>query len=195
MAKKKSISKQIRGIKKEHVLWIVIIILTALLTSTILYIVKMPGSASKSMSSTTSRSITQPEEQHAQDAINEIEERRYRYPVIDVKENRVYIPEAHIYMPLNEDSRDLRYETWGETIWLSLSITVGRQTGDEDASCDKVVIFTPSPERAQGYIAAGTITSKDGGARYIFRHPACKNLYGDEVTQKLADVIRQVQYY
>jgi hypothetical protein len=195
MAKKKSSARQIRGIKKEHALWVAIIILTALLVSTIWYILKAP-SVSKIVSSTNSRPLTQAEEQRSQDVVNEIEERRYRYPVIDVKENRVYIPEARMYVPLSEDSRDLRYEMWGETIWLSLSITVGRQTGNEDASCDKVVIFTPSPEKwARGYAAAGTVTSKDGSTRYILRHPACKNFYGDEFSQKLADVIKQVQYY
>jgi hypothetical protein len=190
---KKLLSKQTPRIKKEHILWVVIILLATLLASTTWYIVKT-SNASKTVSSSTSKPRTQAEEERAQDMVNEIEERRYRYPVIDVKESRVYIPEARLYVPLSEDSRDLRYEMWGETIWFSVSIAVGRQTGNADASCDKVVIFTPTPDRAQGYTLAGTITAKDGSTRYIFKHPTCR-LYSDEFSQRLVDVIKQAHYY
>lgn len=193
MAKTNSVKKQKIRLKKEYILWAVIIILAALLMSTIWYITKTP-SVSKGVSSNISTSHTQAEDRWGQDMVNEVEERRYRYPVIDVKENRVYVPEAHLYVPLSENSRDLRYEMWGETIWFSDSIAVGRQTGDSDVSCDKVVILTPSPERAAGYIEAATIKAKDGSTRYIFKHPHCQ-LYSDEFSQRLADVIKQVQYY
>jgi hypothetical protein len=193
MMKKHIFKKQIRGIKKERILWAAIIILAALLASSIWYIIKT-SNTSKSSLPAPQRSLTQAEQERGQALVNDIEQRRYRYPVIDVKENRVYIPEARMYLPLNESSRDIRYQVLGDTIWLSTAMAVGRQTGNEDASCDRVVIVTDSENKAGGYIAEGTIKSNDGSTRFVFRHPACE-IYGDESSKRLADVIKEVQYY
>jgi hypothetical protein len=193
MMKKHIFKKQIRGIKKERILWAAIIILAALLASSIWYIIKT-SNTSKSSLPAPQRSLTQAEQERGQAFVNDIEQRRYRYPVIDVKENRVYIPEARMYLPLNESSRDIRYQVLGDTIWLSTAMAVGRQTGNEDASCDRVVIVTDSENKAGGYIAEGTIKSNDGSTRFVFRHPACE-IYGDVLSKRLADVIKEVQYY
>jgi hypothetical protein len=193
MMKKHIFKKQIRSIKKERILWAAIIILAALLASSIWYIIKT-SNTSKSSLPAPQRSLTQAEQERGQTFVNDIEQRRYRYPVIDVKENRVYIPEARMYLPLNESSRDIRYQVLGDTIWLSTAMAVGRQTGNEDASCDRVVIVTDSENKAGGYIAEGTIKSNDGSTRFVFRHPACE-IYGDVLSKRLADVIKEVQYY
>jgi hypothetical protein len=193
MMKKHIFKKQIRSIKKERILWAAIIILAALLASSIWYIIKT-SNTSKSSLSAPQRSLTQAEQERGQTFVNDIEQRRYRYPVIDVKENRVYIPEARMYLPLNESSRDIRYQVLGDTIWLSTAMAVGRQTGNEDASCDRVVIVTDSENKAGGYIAEGTIKSNDGSTRFVFRHPACE-IYGDVLSKRLADVTKEVQYY
>lgn len=193
MTKKHIFKKQIRSIKKERVLWVAIIILAALLASSIWYIIKT-SNTSKSSLPAPQRSLTQAEQERGQTFVNDIEQRRYRYPVIDVKENRVYIPEARMYLPLNESSRDIRYQVLGDTIWLSTAMAVGRQTGNEDASCDRVVIVTDSENKAGGYIAEGTIKSNDGSTRFVFRHPACE-IYGDVLSKRLADVTKEVQYY
>jgi hypothetical protein len=193
MMKKHIFKKQIRSIKKERILWAAIIILAALLASSIWYIIKT-SNTSKSSLPAPQRSLTQAEQERGQTFVNDIEQRRYRYPVIDVKENRVYIPEARMYLPLNESSRDIRYQVLGDTIWLSTAMAVGRQTGNEDASCDRVVIVTDSENKAGGYIAEGTIKSNDGSTRFVFRHPACE-IYGDESSKRLADVVKEAQYY
>jgi hypothetical protein len=193
MMKKHIFKKQIRSIKKERILWAAIIILAALLASSIWYIIKT-SNTSKSSLPAPQRSLTQAEQERGQALVNDIEQRRYRYPVIDVKENRVYIPEARMYLPLNESSRDIRYQVLGDTIWLSTAMAVGRQTGNEDASCDRVVIVTDSENKAGGYIAEGTIKSNDGSTRFVFRHPACE-IYGDVLSKRLADVTKEVQYY
>lgn len=193
MTKKHILKKRIRGVRKERVLYAVIIILAILLALTIFYIVRTSSINSSSISN-LARYPTKAEQERIQAAVNEIEERRYRYPVIDVKENRVYIPELRIYVPLTESSRDLRYQVWGDTVWLSVSIAVGRQTGNKDASCDRVVLLTESEKKGQGYIAAGTIKANDGSARYIFRHPEC-DIYSDSFSKDLADVANQIRYY
>jgi len=195
MTKKHIFKKQIRSIKKERILWAAIIILAALLASSIWYIIKTSSNdTSSSTNLNRPTTVTKAQEEHMQAFVNDIEQRRYRYPVIDVKENRVYIPEAHMYLPLNESSRDIRYQVLTDRIWLSTAMAVGRQTGDADASCDRVVIVADSENKAGGYIAAGTIKSNDGGIRFVFRHPACE-IYGDESSKRLADVVMGAQYY
>jgi len=195
MAKKKSNRKQIIGIKRESILWLIITVLVALLILTAWHAVNS-SNAIKSLSSTFSEHLAQEKEERMQGFVNDVEERRYRYPVIDVKEERVYIPEFHLYVPLSENSREIRYQPISDnTIWLSYSIAVGRQTGNEDAPCDRVVILTSAKERAQGYIEAGAIRTKDGTPFYIFKQPTKCKLYGDEFRDRLADVVKQAQYY
>lgn len=194
MTKKLPLKKQIHRIKKESILWTVIIVLGALLISSSWYIIKTSNNSMGSSTSSIHPPIMQAEKDHMQAFVNDTEQRRYRYPVIDVKENRVYFPEARIYVPLSENSRDIRYQGGEKTLWLSTSMAVGRQTGDSDASCDRVVLLTQSENDSQGYIAAGTITANDGSTRYIFRHPACP-IYGDDLSKNLADVIKEAQYY
>jgi hypothetical protein len=73
-------------------------------------------------------------------------------------------------------------------------MAVGRQTGNDDASCDKMVVIVPSEDRGRGYIPEGTIKASDGSTRYIFRHPTCK-IYGDEFSKRLAEVAKQIKTY
>jgi hypothetical protein len=193
MVKTHILQKHMRYIRKEGILYAAIIILVILLALTTLYAVRT-SSVNKSVLSNLASYSAKTKEERIQASVNEIEERRYRYPVIDIKENRVYIPEVHMYVPLTENSRDLRYEVWSDTVWLSASIAVGRQTGNQDASCDKVVLLTESEKKGQGYIAVGTIKASDGRVRYIFRHPAC-DIYSDSFSKDLADVAKQIQYY
>jgi hypothetical protein len=193
MAKKKLVKKQIRSIKKEHVLWATIIILAALLASTIWYIVKT-SSVDTDKTSKLPVTLTSAQKEEQQRFVNDIEVRRYKLPVIDIKENRVYIPEVRAYVPLSENSRDIRYQAFNDTIWLSHAMAVGRQTGDENASCDRVVLVVPSEDRGRDYIAEGTIKASDGSTRYIFRHPAC-DIYGDDFSKRLVEVAKEIQYY
>jgi hypothetical protein len=184
-----------RTTKKERVLWIAIIILSALLFSSIWYILKSSNASMTASSNPAQRTaVSESDKARMQAFVNDIEQRRYRYPVIDVKEDRVYIPEVRMYLPLNESSRDIRYQARGETLWLSTAMAVGRQTGDADASCDRVVLLTQSANDGQNYIAEGSIKTNDGSLRYIFRHPACQ-IYGEAISKSLADVVKEAHYY
>ena len=97
MIRKKSTKKRLLISKRDLILWSVILILAVLQTLSILYIMQQREYA-KSDSNFQMRTL-----------LKEAEEERYKYPVIDVAENRVYIPEVRIYLPLNEVSRDIRY--------------------------------------------------------------------------------------
>jgi len=134
------------------------------------------------------------------------EEDRYKYPVIDVSENRVYIPEARIYLPLNDTSRNLRYDYAkhgadfkSRTLYISDSSVVGRQTDERYASCDKVVMLTPRTD-AQPVLSSvvGTIVPSKDGLRDIYMHPSesCgdKEWYAN-MSQKLVEVVKEAKSY
>jgi hypothetical protein len=134
------------------------------------------------------------------------EEERYKYPIIDVAENRVYIPEVRIYLPLNEASRNMRYDYrekgagfWSKALYFSVSSVVGQQSGAQYESCDKMVTLVP-PEEIQGHNdkAIGTIAPTRDGLSDIFTHPndTCwdQKWYADS-KQDLVEVVRQAKNY
>jgi hypothetical protein len=189
----KSLKTKISSIKKEDALWMIVIMLIIALVLMAWTTVRTLNEHAAELSK-LSLANESSKEKEMQQFVNKVEERRYRYPVVDIKENRMYIPETRMYVPLNDDSRDLRYQTLGDTIWLSTSMAVGRQTGNDDASCDRVVLIVPSEDRGKGYTPEGIIKASDGSTRYIFRHPACK-IYGDEFSKRLAEVAKLIKTY
>lgn len=163
--------------------WLAIGVLALLLSVSVLYNFKISSQPQSA------------ESKDMQAFVNDMEQRRYRYPVIDVKEERVYLPESRMYLPLNEWTRDLRYQVIGKKVWLSSAIAVGRQTGDADASCDRVVILSDTDQPNDGgYIEAGTIRTPDGSTLYISRHDTCQ-IYSDILSKNLAEVAQKIQYY
>jgi hypothetical protein len=132
--------------------------------------------------------------------INQSEERRYRYPIIDITENRVYIPEARIYLPLNDVSRNLRYDYISlknqEHLHLSTLGIVGRQTDHDPASCDKVVsIIKPSDaNKYKLYSLVGTIQPTKDGLSEIIVHNACR-IYPDNLRESLATIAKEIRSY
>lgn len=129
--KRKNISK------KEHVLWGLIFLLCILQGLSIWQIMKLQ------------KPIDYSPDLSMRFMLKSAEEERYKYPIIDISENRVYIPEARIYLPLNEASRNLRYDFRvkgdgyeSSVLYISTSSVVGQQSGPQYESCDKVVTLT-----------------------------------------------------
>jgi len=107
--------------------------------------------------------------------INDSEKERYKYPVISIAENRVYIPEARVYVPLTEVTRDLRYDYFqtGNTARLSLSTQsfVGAQIEKDDHACDKAIVITQSKDFSETtYSDIGEISTTKDGLRYMMAH-------------------------
>src|SRR5690606_12807709 len=129
-------------------------------------------------------------------AINSTEEKRYSHPIIDVTENRVYIPEARIYLPLNETTRHLRYEyndSFDDArLYLSMRGVVGHQRETESPFCDKMISFSKEKKEASGFVSE-IKTTKDG-FRYIYRHPKCEIYYGT-VDDDLANAAKEIKNY
>jgi hypothetical protein len=176
MIKKQNLKKQTNNIKKERIIvWIVIAILVVLQGVSAWYLVKLWSHESESSKRDFSAYI------------NKSEEERYEHPIIDVAEGRVYIPEARIYLPLNEVTRDLRYDYFkppqGNTsLRLSTSSIVGAQFERDDHACDKVIMLSPSKDPAMTtYSLAGEIQPTKDDLRYISVHSkdTCSTYYGN----------------
>jgi hypothetical protein len=194
MTRKKSVKKRIFMPKRDLILWSAILVLVVLQALSIMYIIQQREYA-KSDSNFQMRTL-----------LKEAEEERYKYPVIDVAENRVYIPEVRIYLPLNEVSRDIRYEYrergagfWLKALYLSTSSVVGQQSNAQYASCDKMIILAPSAEIQRGNMkVTGSIEpTKDGLTDiYVNSDDACwdQNWYTDQ-KQGLSEVVKQAKNY
>ena len=132
--------------------------------------------------------------------INSSEENRYKHPIIDVSENRVYIPEARIYLPLNDITRELRYDYFSlkgsERVYFSINATVGSQTDQDVHSCDKVVTLAKpaEPKTDSSYSLSGLVSPTKDGLTDIYTHADCKIYYGSIKTD-LAEAVKQLQNY
>lgn len=177
MTKKQNLKKQASGIKKERIiLWAVISVLIILQGVSGWYLLRLWNHESE----TSKRDFSA--------YINKSEEERYKYPIIDVAENRVYIPEARIYLPLNEVTQNLRYDYFkppqGNTVSLRLSTSsiVGAQIEKDDHACDKVIMLSPSKNPAIAtYSPGGEIQPTKDNLRYISVHQkdTCSTYYGN----------------
>ena len=129
-------------------------------------------------------------------AIRSAEETRYSYPIIDVSENRVYIPEARIYLPLNQTTRNLRYEYNDSfnkpNLYLSMRGVVGYQRADEPATCDKMLTFLKDPTDSMNFVSE--IEPTKDGFRYIYAHSKCNSYYGT-ISEDLTEAVKQVKNY
>jgi len=194
MLKKKYLNKQKNRFKKEYILWVIILALIVLQGLSAWQIIKLREFANKSSDFTMSV------------LLNRAEEERYKYPIIDVAENRVYIPEARIYLPLNEASRDLRYEYrengssyWPKALHISTSSVVGRQRNAEYSSCDKMITIAPKI-KIPGVNTTPTATiepTADGLTDIlVYSGGKCWNQkWYTGLQQGLAEVVKQAKNY
>jgi hypothetical protein len=194
MMKKRAIKRQIFTLNKNYILWTVILILIILQGVSAWHIVKLREYAG----STADLSM--------RFALTNTEEDRYKYPIIDVAENRVYIPEARIYLPLNETSRNMRYDYrehgggfWSKALYFSTSSIVGRQSEAKYETCDKMVALVPSEDvKINKEKPVGSIEVTKDGLSDIYVHPVdtCwdQKWYTD-MKQGLADVVKEAKNY
>jgi len=190
MIKKQNLKKPAFGTKKERIiLWSVILTLIIIQALSAWYISELW----KYNSDTSSQSLYL--------HISKSEEKRYKYPVIDIAEDKVYIPEARIYLPLNDTTRNLRYEYINnkdyKSLNLSVSSAVGTQNGVDDPTCDKVVMVSPSKESLEyPYVDGGEIKPTVDGLRYVSVHnkETCGTYFGD-VQQGLVEAVKLITQY
>jgi hypothetical protein len=187
MKKKASTLKKQIGKKNFYAIWAAIIILAVVQTGIIINLLDIHQfdrdiSAFKLGSSIAS-----------------FEEKIYKNPVIDIVQNRVYIPEARIYFPLNETSRDLRYNyvtiSQYPELRLSMPGAIGHQQPKDSPTCDRVVALESMKESPSSeFEFVGDLSSNIGNLHYIYKHQPC-SIYGKDLADSLADVAKEARQY
>lgn len=194
MTKKRAIKRQVFTFNRNYILWTVILILIILQGLSAWHILKLREYAG----STSDLSMSF--------ALKNAEEDRYKYPIIDVAENRVYIPEVRIYLPLNETSRNMRYDFrehgagfWSKALYFSTSSIVGRQSEAEYETCDKMVTLASSEDvKINKEQLVGSINITKDGLSDIYVHPddiCWDQKWYTDMKQGLADVIKEAKNY
>ncbi len=114
------------------------------------------------------------------DLINTAEVERYRTPVADIAENKVYIPELEAYITLSDTSLKLRYDYFDmkdlEALYLSYDGVVGHQTEyHTSANCDKIVSISKIKEdKNSEFKFVGEISPIGPGLKYVHQRDDCK---------------------
>lgn len=194
MTKSKKPTKRKIIFNSVPILWLVIFTVIVVQAASIWHITKLQ----QSVESTSGLSM--------QYLLKNGEELRYKYPVIDVSEERVYLPEARIYLPLNEASRNLRYEYKSSSknqssnvIYFSNSSVVGQQKDEKYASCDKMVtLLHPEANYKDQKSYKAEISQTKDGLRdvYINTDMSCwDGAWYTDVKQALVDTVIQAKNY
>jgi hypothetical protein len=182
MVKKKSVR---RRINKE---WLVIVLLIVTQAVSVLYLYRL-----NEMNTITSRQVLDT-------LLIRAEERRYLDPIIDIKENRVYIPEARVYLPLNNISRNIVYNYQTsfppqKQLILSTKQVVGMQPNQATALCDQIVTLSSLPIQDSKEVIKVQTTMK-GGLQYVTTLDAdCHTLYSKETADKIIDTVKAIASY
>ncbi len=128
--------------------------------------------------------------------INSSEEKRYREPVIDIQDNRVYIPEARVYLPLNSTTRDLRYDYANSfdkpILHISHRSAVGNQIPSDSPQCDKM--FTITKDSSIGTPSFEIEPTKDG-LQYVFKNDSKCDIYIGTIHDDLTEALKQAKNY
>lgn len=193
MIKKQTLKKRMILRKREYVLWVVVLVLCILQTLSIWWIAKLQESINHNPDSSMRL------------LLRNAEESRYKYPIIDVAASRVYVPEARIYLPLNDVSRDMRYDYRQQngshkstTLYFSASSVVGRQTGAQYETCDKIVTLAPAPtSQVVESSKVGTIQPTQDGLKDIYAHTVetCWGDWYDDLRDSLVDAVKEAKNY
>lgn len=158
------IKKQKNISRREYILWVVVLVLVISQAWSVWSILRLQ----EGMRYNSDLSM--------RFSLKDVEERRYKYPIIDVTENKVYLPEAHIYLPLNEVSRDIRYDfkkgsaATPSILYFSVSSIVGRQSDAKYASCDRIVTLASASDSQISGSKIGAIQPTRDGLEDIYMH-------------------------
>jgi|EndMetStandDraft_6_1072998.scaffolds.fasta_scaffold140649_2 hypothetical protein len=182
MAKKEPIQRA-----KIDKLWIAVTVLFIIQAITIGFIIKQQIDTQAAAPSLLNRFI------------NESESRRYTVPVIDVSENRVYIPESRIFFTLTDISRKLQYyistQSDKKDLYLSLTGVIGHQSSADDSSCDRMVRLSTSKDSFSNEKFAGEVMPTKDGLRYIFQNISHCNIYPKSSSDALVKAAELMQSY
>lgn len=133
--------------------------------------------------------------------VNQSEARRYKNSVIDIHEQKIYIPDAHIYIPLNDVDPQIMYHPAEstsktlDTVYLSTEKIVGNQYSlTQYESCDKLITIS-STKRSYGTFIK-EITPRTNELRYVYLYDKSDcSIYTEEYFKYIKNIAKSIQSY
>lgn len=126
----------------------------------------------------------------------------YKLPIIDIPENRVYIPESQSYLPLNDITRDLRYYIYSDSdIRFSTQKLIGAYSDTNESrkiACLEMVKLSSENNVVGTYNPVGELIEAvgDSNLKYILTQSDCA-FHGasQHSASQIADEILKIQKY
>lgn len=134
------------------------------------------------------------------DVLFKNEDDRYKHPVVGAAEEKVYIPEARLAVPLDESTRTLRYDYRSDqsktTLYLSLTGIVGNQLKKDGHTCDKVAVISQTKDVVLNHVFYKEIPATKDGLRYIYLHnPEGCSIYTSDTHETIKNIVDQLSEY
>lgn len=172
---------------KKYLLWAVVLVIVAIQVFTLFQL------------NIYKNNFSDIDKRYLSELISTSETEQYKYPPVDVAENRVYIPEVRSFMPLSDTSRNIRYDFFGmkdlEMLYLSYERIVGHQSDyHTSANCDKIVAITKNRDDLGDFTYVGSIPPLEFGLQHVYKRNPC-NFYTEELTNKLVDTALSLRSY
>lgn len=130
----------------------------------------------------------------------------YTRPSVDAPTNRLYFPDLRIYLPYNEQSKQVVYDYMPAYNKVPGEVTLNSNTtvnivplSFSDISCMQGMVDV-SINKAQGNPQA-TVKLADGRTIYMKTHPAkedvahCSDVWGDLGPSQMMDLFKQAKSY
>lgn len=146
------------------------------------------------------------DEKDTTNLINKLEMKRYKQAITDMSTGRVYIPEARLYIPLDNTNLEIMYDyrqsdqTNSADLYLSQANIVGNQILEDSHNCDKVVWISKnkmsSDTSSSTYIFVKEIPSTKDGLKYIYVHTKQNcSIYPSEVWDEIKTAVENIRNY
>lgn len=181
-------NKQVNPIKKYGT-WVLVIALMITQALSLIYIFKLH------------QSVSSIEDRLFLNFVNQSETLRYKRAAVSVSEQKIYIPDARIYVTLGDSDPEIMYDARQLSsgamgaLHLSTATTVGNQRSlTENETCDKLITISAS-KQSQGTFIKEIPSTKDG-LRYIYLYDknTC-DLYTDETWNDTKQIAEGIHSY
>jgi hypothetical protein len=126
-------------------------------------------------------------------------DRTYKYGVVDVPQDKVFLPELRLSLPLNDTTRNLRYtysiSVKGQSsLYLTTTSAVGMVYQPEDVYCKRMVALTELKMNSNMYDLISDIRPTIQGLTHIYTPKGCAKI-DNSALNELVEAAKNAQEY
>lgn len=133
--------------------------------------------------------------------VNTSETRRYKNAVVDVSEQKIYIPDARIYVPLKDTDPQIMYDYResqpknSEFLYVSTAKIVGNQYSlTQYESCDKLITITSAKQQYGTFVKE--IKPAAGNLRYVYVYSESScDIYPKGYWESIKNIAESIRSY